>query len=449
MRHISGPLPRTSHVASRKNDRIFNRDGLRHYRRTYSLTEVRIGAVIVAILIGIAGWISWKGKHPDPELFSVAPNLLANGTQSVPEKGRADAIETGQSAVKGDKPAGSGASDKRGPVPTGLAAAGWREQSLSRFDPDNLYVKIDGREGYYKSFGFKMLYVIALARDDDETATVDIEMYDLSTVANALGAYAGERQPDAKSRMGAAGIGHIARNALYLVRGRFYIRAVGSDENDVIMAQLTHLEKVLDAGLPSEELPWGHAVFAAQMGIDPGKIGFVPENAYSFGFARSVFSAQLDDDGAELFATATASDDDARKLAQQFADGFKSYGEIEARADGVDWVKDRYLGNVSGAKAVRSLVIGVYSGADIDSAKTALARLAEVANALPTSVLERAAEAASRPTGGGGEYGDAKSDEGTAEPSDDAEKGDAQMPEERPEEMYNEEPGRDEPVEEM
>jgi hypothetical protein len=238
-------------------------------------------------------------------------------------------------------------------------------------------------------------------------------MYDQGTVANALGAYAGERQPDAKPQLSEAGIGHIARNAMFLVRGRYYVRAVGSDENEVVMAQLRHLEKVLDASLPGEALPWGYAVFAGQMGMDPGKISFTPENAYSFGFAGNVFSVQLDDDGAELFATATESASAATELAAQFTAGFASYGDGEKGPDGVTWVTDQYLGNVSGVRAVRSMVIGVYSAADAGVARSQLARLAEVVAALPEEMLQRAAAAASKPSGGG--YGEAEPDDESAD----------------------------------
>ena len=46
--------------------------------------------------------------------------------------------------------------------PTGIAPKGWREQHIAEYNPDNLYVKIDGREGYYKALGFKKLHCVTL-----------------------------------------------------------------------------------------------------------------------------------------------------------------------------------------------------------------------------------------------------------------------------------------------
>lgn len=379
-------------MSSLKNDRIFNPDGWRHFRRTYSLAEVRIGLAILVLLIGFAVWVGWMGQNQDPELLSVDISLLAKGSAEDVPGDQPGFVRTTKSASN-SKHGGAGdkASSEPDPVPTTLAAAGWSEQSRSRFGPENLYVKINGREGYYKSFGFQMLHFIALAHDEDEAATVDIEMYDHGTVANALGAYAGERQPDAQTKLTDAGIGHTARNATFLVRGKYYVRALGSDETDVIIKQLAHIESVLDAELPSEPLPWGYALFAGQMGVDPGTIKLTPENAYSFGFARGVFSVTLNEDGAEMFAVATDSSEQASALAKQFIDGFSSYGDAVDADDGVPWIKDQYLNNISGALAVRSMVIGVYSASDAAAAKTALAPLRKTAESLSNEFLERAA----------------------------------------------------------
>jgi hypothetical protein len=423
-------------VSARENDRIFIRDGLRHYRRTYSMTEVRIGVIIVALLVVIAVWVGWKGTRSDPALFSLDPALLDQGTDNPPERTRPPGARAGSASEPSAREQGETGANERGPVPDGLAAPGWRERSVSSFDSDNLYVKIDGRADYYLAFGFQRMFFVALENAEDEALTVDVEMYDLGSMGNALGAYAGERQPDAQSRLSEAGMGHSSRNAVFLVRGRYYVRAIGADESESVIAALAHLESALDANLPAEPLPWGFAVFAGQMGVDPGKIQFVPANAYSFGFASNVFSAAIDsegegdDEGTEMFMVATKSADEAKEMAARFVGGFASYGETLAGEDGY-WVKDQYLGNISGATAVRSLVIGVYSAADVDAAKAALARLRETAGSLSDDVLERAAAAASenpaavdglddshgdgdRPEGGG-EYGGEDSGGGHSE----------------------------------
>ena len=47
----------------RSDDRLFARDGFKHFRRTYSLAEVRWGLGVGVVLLVITGWVWWKGKH--------------------------------------------------------------------------------------------------------------------------------------------------------------------------------------------------------------------------------------------------------------------------------------------------------------------------------------------------------------------------------------------------
>jgi hypothetical protein len=127
------------------------------------------GGVVLASLAGIGTWVAWRGAHPDPALF-------ASGLEHLTVK--------------------TPPSSDRTPFPPDLAVPGWQEGPVAHYDSTNLYVKIDGREDYYKSFGFKALHCVSLSSGGDSALTVDVELFDLGTAANALGAYAGERPPE-------------------------------------------------------------------------------------------------------------------------------------------------------------------------------------------------------------------------------------------------------------
>jgi len=195
-------------------------------------------------------WIAWKGRHPDPSLFMLETDLAQ---------------------------AGVAAAADRGPVPAPLAAPGWTEGDVSLFDSDNLYEKIDGREGYYKSFGFERLYFVSIVSTEDSQAAVDIELYDLGNAANAVGAYSGERSPGVSTAASESGLTHIERNAMYLTRGRFYLRAIGSEESPRVRTQLERLQGIFGSELPGEPLPWGYALFVGRMGVDPGALVRAPD----------------------------------------------------------------------------------------------------------------------------------------------------------------------------
>jgi hypothetical protein len=409
-------------VASRDDDRLFNPHGRKHFRRTYSRAEVRYSLAVAGMLAATAAWVAWRGANPDPELLALESDLLAEGTEDAPLRARRLATGTAPaSGSEGDGPEpkatgdAAGGATARGPVPQGLAAPGWRERSITAFERDNLYEKINGRASYYESFGVERLHFITLVHGEDEALTVDIEMYDMGKLANALGAYGGERQPDAAPALVDGSLGHTARNAAFLVRGRFYVRAIGADESEPVLAQLAHLSRALAAGIESEPLPWAYALFVAA-GADPGKVGFQPENAFSFGFARNVYTAALNDDGAELYTVAATDEAAARALATKFTEGFQSYGKDAGRADGIQWVEDQYLATLAGATTRGALVLGIRSAPDRAFADKALAALVRAAEALPEGVRAQAAAEAARPApGASGGY-----DDDAAEPTEPA-----------------------------
>jgi hypothetical protein len=350
-----------------EEDRLFVRDGRRSYRKTFSMREFRYGLVVLVGLALVAAWVAWKGARPDPALFEIPEELL-----------------------EGEMP-----STDRGPLPDRLAAPGWSEGPLSQFDSDNLYEKINGREDYYKTFGFERLYFISLVHDEEEATVVDIELFDLGQAANALGAYSGERPPEVTPEVGAGGMSHLAPNALFMTRGRYYLRAIGSEVTDVTQAQLTHLRQAFEAGVQGEPLPWAYALFVGELDLDPSRVSYMRENAFSFGFARNVYAATLEDDQTQIFVVPLGADADATSLAQMFEQGFREYGsavESAPGASGVQWVRDRYLQRVSGAVSIGSWLIGVRGAPDLDVATSALRSLQSGIEALPAEAVARARE---------------------------------------------------------
>ncbi|HKC25279.1 MAG TPA: DUF6599 family protein, partial [Thermoanaerobaculia bacterium] len=101
----------------------------RHYRRTYSVAEVRAGLGVLFLLGLVATWVVWMGAHPDPALFeSLVPKAGAASSSSAPSQ-----------------------------LPTGLAPPGWKTAPPAVFDASNLYEKIDGRAEFFLSRGFRSL----------------------------------------------------------------------------------------------------------------------------------------------------------------------------------------------------------------------------------------------------------------------------------------------------
>ena len=325
-----------------KQDRVFIKDGLRHYRRRYSITELWIGAVILAALAVIGAWVAYKGAHPDPGLLAL------------------DVVGTGVAASPVD----------RGPLPEGLPLPGWRASGPRHYDPSNVYEKINGREGYYKSFGFEALHVLTLETEDDPTTIVDLELFDLGTGENALGAYSGELGAGMKPEADARGLAHYAENALYMTRGRYYLRALGSADDAVIRGQLERVRARFAEALEGEALPWAFRLFVGRLGLEPGAVAYMAENAFGFSdFAADVHVGRLADE-TELFVKVSAEGAAARTLAEQFRQGFLGYGAAQGM-----WVQDEYIHTFSGVQASGRWVLGVRGAPDVAAAEAGLERL--------------------------------------------------------------------------
>ena len=369
-------------------DRLFVRKGRRHYRRSYSSTEWRIGIAICLGLLGLLTWVAWKGAHPAPDLFRTEVPLLDSKAQPIDGSdggalvgvGSRSSAEDATGGESGGRSRPDGAVD-RGPVPQGIAGSGWTEGPISQFGYDNVYEKIDGREGFYKSFGFQELHFVSMTKDDDPSSIVDLELFDLGDGANALGAYAGERSPDISPDVTETGMAHIDRNALFLTQGRFYARAIGSDETPAIRSQLEYLRGVLESGLEGEALPWGYGLFVGALGFGSERVSYLPENAFSFGFATNVYAGLLEDEETELFVTVRDTSEDAASLARQFRDGFAGYGSQVAESGGVAWIEDRFIQTIAGATSSGPWVIGVRGAPDLETAERGIERLRQaVAN---------------------------------------------------------------------
>jgi hypothetical protein len=358
--------------------RVLNPRPFRIFRTSFRVNEAKAGAVVLTLLVVVASWVSWRGANPDPALFADPAS-----TMSI----------IGPAPVR-EAPA-------RGALPVSLLAAGWSEGPISRFDVENLYVKIDGRADFFLVRGFRSLTFVTLG--GPAGAAVDIELYDLGSAENALGAFGAEKPPETKAASGGGTSWYVARNALFLARGGSYARAIGSDESPAVLAQLETLRTAFEVGISAGEKPWTVALFADALGLPPDRLQYAAENAFSFGFAKNVTSATLDDGETELFVLPAGDAAMAKTLSAKFEEGFLSYGEKVAAA-GALWVKDRYLSTFSRTVAAGTMVVGVRGAQDLATGAEALAKLEKAVLALPPDVAKKAAAgppSAAKPTGGG------------------------------------------------
>ena len=381
-----------------RKDKLFNPDGLKHFRKQHSYKELYWGLLVLCVLVGIGSWIIWKGRHPAPDLLDDGTKWLAKSKIRVVVR----PLHRITSSTKGIAQTARG--PKRKPdvvMPAALSALrkqtflgeGWKRKPFVRFSPKNLYEKINGRAGYFKSFGFKQLFYTSMLNRADGKS-IDVEIYDQGKPSNALGTYAGELSSKVRPTVDKQGLSHISRNALYVSRGPYYFRIIGSDETAAMKKRLQELREYIQKNVPGEALPWAYGLFIT-MGIKASVISYYRENAFSFGFAKDVYGARIAKD-TTLFICAKEDAKEAQQMAKQFALGWLSYGTKKAGKAGVTWVEDRYIHTHSTALAVERWVIGVQGATALAPAEKALIQLKKVVKAMPKALRLRAVPAEKR-----------------------------------------------------
>ncbi len=187
--------------------------------------EKLVIAAILFGLLGVAGWVRDRGNRPNPELFRPSERSPA-GTPAVrlaPRPGHPVISET------------ASVSDLLG---TGLCGPGWqRDGEVQSFGPDNLYEKIDGREGLYKSYNFRELWAVSYDSSTSPAARLDVEVFLQGSPLDAYGVLATERQ-GLTTRAPAAADRTVTPNGLYFLAGAHYVRLVGSEASPRVEAAL-------------------------------------------------------------------------------------------------------------------------------------------------------------------------------------------------------------------
>jgi len=354
---------------------VFNTFRRKPLRPFYSLREFQIGLVVVAILAGSVTWVVYRGTQPDPDLFAVDDQLLTSKGRDIPVYKRPVLpwVEPGSEAAA--------ATSRRiplGPFPEGIISEGWRlERPPEMFDESNLYEKINGREGFYKSYGFQKLHFVSLVSTADAALSIDIELFDQGNIANALGAFSAEiSNPDTPITAGVAGFSYTTRNSAFVAQGRYYARMLGSDDAEAIRAKAAILRDVFLAALPQETLPWAYEVFGSGLKLSPALVQFQKENAFSFEFADQFYSVTLPGTETEVFVSRRENDAAALALAGKLAEGFAAFGKKLGAAAGTVLVHNEYTSAVDGVRTQGRYVVGVRFATSAANATEQMERVA-------------------------------------------------------------------------
>jgi hypothetical protein len=185
-------------------------------------TEKCIGTLILLLTAGIVAVFVIQSATDQGYLFESTADTGA--TPSAPAVGPVAVAPT-------TSPAPPTAADPAAVALPDPGVAGWRPaQDVGRFAPDDLYLKIDGRDELYLRHHVVRLTFASYPHESDEQRTIDVYWYVLQTAEDAANVYREEAPPKAPA-LPLGDAAYQAGGAVFFRRGANYLQVLPSGQD--------------------------------------------------------------------------------------------------------------------------------------------------------------------------------------------------------------------------
>jgi hypothetical protein len=256
--------------------------------------------------------------------------------------------------------------------------------------PENLYEKIDGKAPLYIESGFEKLFTQRFVSKDDQALWMELFVYDMGSVKNAFSVFSVQRRADAvMSKTLNPQYAYRTGNALYFVRGHYYIELVGSSESNELFKAMTEVSDRLRKKLAVDTV-----TEIAELNLFPpnnivqGSIKLYLTNTFGFEGLTDTLTAQykIDDETITVFFSKRVSSKDAEATAKSYRKFLIENGAVVKKAYNkilADNVMDFY-NTTEVVLSSGPFVVGIHESENQESAEKLavmlINKLTEVAN---------------------------------------------------------------------
>ena len=267
-------------------------------------------------------------------------------------------------------------------LPEGISPTG----RLERFSAETLYEKIDGKAETYLPSGFEELRCQRFSRAGSD-AWVEMFVYDMGHPRNAYAVYSVQKRADA-DRIGLGEAGYRTPNAIYFVRGRYYIELVSSTVSTDATLAMVALAKQFVAQTTSSGMEFNVPGWFPPEAMAAEGVSLIAGSAFGCEQLNVVFVAGYDLNGKSAVAFISSRKD--KRDAAATADAYRKF-LIDSGGEAVDPPQDipnarmvEFHGTYEIFFTIGDVLAGVRD-CDDRSAATALARklLASLKEARP------------------------------------------------------------------
>ena len=283
-------------------ERLFNRHRVRLRRTRIPLGENLSAAMVLATLLALIAWLTTTRSDFDPTERDLPIELLgASGAIQLYNRPLKPWVEPGRA------PAAAGFDLK--PFPVQILDETWRPAGrVKRFQPDNLYEKVNGEAEKFLKLGFVELAFLRVHSTDDNSE-IAIELFDQGGLGGSLGVFSEHTAGQAVEERNGVSFVTTAAGAVGRV-GRYFFRFAGDRQSAAIgnktarlitaFAQLVGERPDVEAEQP--QLPPGFELLNRRLGIAEGDIQFQEYNVFQYDFAQRFWFGNVGlGDDARLF----------------------------------------------------------------------------------------------------------------------------------------------------
>ena len=291
------------------NVRLFNPKRRRINRKHISGYEIISSFIILFVLAGIVFWAATRKNLYDPAHQDISLEALKEVSSSIVLYQRP--FKTWQSPEK----ANASNDIDLGNFPDSIASGQWRPKSrVKTFDPENLYVKINGEAERFLRHGFKQLSYVVL-QSANQIEEISIELYNQGSIAGSSGIFAEHRSPESQVEQDGpntffeTGIGLIGR------KDHFFYRIAGNRSSESIRSKSRQLvQSFSELPAPESAVAFGYQLLQ-ELNIEPADIRHQAVNVFQYDFAKDFWFGKPDNTSqAEIFVHRAVSEDSSLQL---------------------------------------------------------------------------------------------------------------------------------------
>jgi hypothetical protein len=346
-----------------RKERIFTSRKRRVYRKQIPRGETIFGGCFVVFVIVSGGWFLSKKDDYNPEerdisIAALEESAVEDNLYRIPLEPWTDPA---------DRSGGSTAPRYRlGLFPESILEGEWTPSSrLQTFNESNLFEKINGAAPQYFQFGFKALNFISIKKTDTELE-MNIELYDMTSLPNAIGIFAAQRDDDqVLETLDKVHFFETSAGAIGVVNN-FYFKLTGNQNSSQMTDKARSLIKALnEIRSGASAVPEIFGIFSDRLKIPFERIIYERQDVFQFDFAKDFWFARPDPKADfRYYVHEGASESEAQQLFDRlYEENLFDYTLVNEAQNGVV-LKHNFLGTFLALTRNGAFIFGVENAPD-------------------------------------------------------------------------------------